>query len=307
MTNSEANIILIKEALHSIAKQISPAPKAKPSNDLKTSAAKLYNQVILNNNPTERFYFIYLICQVCASEKSNKVDKLLKIVLPSQPNQESMELVSDLISFAICHPSTYACVLDNMSIYLDYENEVHIDIESWIQAESLALDSPTFCSALLNRRDLLAMGIGYRLLAKWLNDLSKTNQEFPPVNLSEIIRGMFMPIQDETDKTITSSEQLQLSRSDLHLGILTVIQSRRCQTLGGQFLIDLAKHLSGLSTTTIDKEILIVNIDRFAQILSVAIAGKVANITNALRTGLEPLQSNQLIAAVMRWPNKYSG
>lgn len=299
MTNCEANIVLIKEALYSILKQINSAPKGKLSNDLKASASKLYNLVIQCSNPIERFYFIHLTCQLCGNEKSNKVDKLMKIILPSQPTTQSIELISDLISFAICHPSIYSCILDNMSSYLSLTDSVNIYIESWFQAESLAIDSPCFCSALLSRDDVLGMDIGYKLLAKWLHDLSKTSQEFPPVDLRRIIEQLFVG-----HRSTGNDCDHDLARSDLHFAVLTLIQSKRCRTLTNQFTTQLTSEIARIFNDS-KRECADANlIDRFAQILSVAVACKVATITNNLRMELESLRSNQLIAAIIKWSNK---
>jgi len=221
-----------------------------------------------------------------------------------------MALVSDITSFAMCHPSNYGNILDNLSSYLNGSDLVKIDIESWYQAVSLALDSPSFCSALLSRQDLSQMSIPKKLLAKWLQDLSKAEQSFPPVNLSHIIRFALLdsshpPQLDSTEcqSAVKPSKPIDTSDSDLHFCILTLIQSRRCLTLTNQFLIEIANALSQ-KITSLDESKRTITLDRFGQILSVAAASKATTLTSSLRNALASLDSNQLIAAVIKWQNK---
>lgn len=305
MSADDTKLLMIKESLHSIAKQLTSSPKARPSNEIKVSASKLYDILSQPDNPTEKFYFIYLVCQLCGNQKHNKVDKLMKIMLPSPATPQSMSLVSDLISFALCHPSTYSSVLDSMSPYLNSSDLINIDIESWQQAESLALDSPTFCSALISRPNLSRLDIDKKLLAKWLQDLSKVEEEFPPPSLNQLIRYSLF---NRSTSDIVDKEELhkiELADSDLHFGILTLIQSKRCQTLTNQFLIEVATILGQQTNDSqISEQKHFTSVDCFAQILSVAAASKVTSITNTLRTILGKLDSNQLIASVIRWQNK---
>lgn len=308
MMTYETNITLIKETLQNVVKQLDNPPKMRLNDDTKASLAKMFNILLENSCRIERFYFIYLTCQSCANAKPNKVEKLLKAILPNPPNAQFMAIISDLISFALCHPTIYTNVLDNMSSYLQASDLVNVFVESWQQAETLAIDSPSFCSALISRSDLPKIGIEKKLLAKWLQDLSKVDQEFPPPSLNQLIRySLFYSLPQNFN-----SEELyavELANSDFHFGILTIIQSRRCQTLTNQFLIDVVSTLvqqiksdnvdtknQSHSTTTL--------VDRFAQILSVAAASKVTTITNALRNLLGELSSNQLIASVIQWPKK---
>lgn len=307
MSNRDANLAAIKEGLYSISKHLTSAPKARTTNETKALASKLYNSLQQNNNPVERFYFIYLLCQICSSEKLNKVCKLMKIIFPTQPTPQSLALISDMISFALCHPSQYASILDNLGTYVYMSESVHIYMESWHQAQTLALDSPGFCSALFSRDDLIQLEIGKKILAKWLQDLSKTDQDFPLVNLNQIIKySLFDSGNSEStsEGTVSTTDQLD---SDLHYGILTVIQSKRCQTLTNQFLIDIVTNLSqrldvSINATSRAQTNLIV--DWFAQILSVSAASKVTSITNTLKASLMKLESNQIIAAIIKWPIK---
>lgn len=301
---------IIKENLHSIVKHLTTAPKARLTNDIKAAVSKIHNLVLFNNNPVERFYFITLLCELCSNEKTNKVDRLMKIVLPPSPTPQSMALVSDIVSFALCHPSNYSTILDNLSSYLNGSDMVKIDIESWHQAVSLALDSQCCCSALLSRQDLPQMGIPKKLLAKWLQDLSKTEQNFPSINLSHIIRfalldGLDSPQINSTEcqSPVKLSKPLDTSDSDLHFCILTLIQSRRCLTLTNQFLIEIANALAQKAASLEESRSTII-LDRFGQILSVAAASKATTITSSLRNALASLDSNQLIAAVIKWQNK---
>lgn len=300
MSYRDANLIAIKEGLYSISKQLMASPKARPTNDIKTLATKLYALLQQGNGPVERFYHIYLICKICGSEKLTKVDKLMKVILPTPPTQYSMSLVSDMMSFALCHPSQYSSVLDYLSIYASEVESTTIDVESWLQAESLALDSPTFCSALLCRSDLMEMGVDKKILSKWLQDLSKTEQDFQPVNITYIIRHTLT-----SNKAIDESNLTEHFDSDLHFGILTLIQSKRCQNLTSQFLIDITNNIHQISSDDPKtRQFYEQTVDRFAQILSVAAASKVATITSSLKTALNRLSSNQIIAAVIRWQNK---
>lgn len=297
----ETNLTFIKESLHTIVNQLAITPKSKPSNDTKATAAKIYNLLMQPNVPTERFYFIYLTCQLCVNAKPAKVDKLMKLLLPSPPTAQSMVLISDLISFALCHPSVYTAILDNLSSYLNVPDSINLDLESWQQAESLAIDSPSSCSALLSRSDLAKMNIDKRLLAKWLQELAKSEQDFPPPSLNQLIRYSLFHHQPTASMTADEQRRLELTNSDLHLGILTLIQSKKCQTLTNQFLIDVVSTLAQQISpdqphTTV--------VDRFAQILSVAAFVKVTTITNALRTSLSKLGSNQLIASMIHWQSK---
>lgn len=308
--DNKANITLIKDSLCSIVKQLAVAPKARPSNEIKSSASKIYQLLSQENAIVERFYFIYLTCQLCGNDRPNRVDKLMKVILPSPPTAHSMALISDLISFALCHSSIYTTILDNMSSYLNASDLVTVDVESWQQAESLSIDSPSFCSALISRSDLCRLGIEKKLLAKWLQDLSKIEQEFPVPSLNHMIRYSLFHQHPTKDMCDEEKHYLELAASDLHFGLLTLIQSRRCQTLTNQFLIDVVSTLAQQSQTDEDerKEAraaqMTMLIDRFAQILSVAAASKVTTITNALRNSLAKLDSNQLIASVISWQNK---
>lgn len=301
--SGESKTVAIRDSLHSIAKQLDSAvPKARLSSDVKASASKIYQILLEGNCPVERFYFIYSICQVCIDAKPTKVDKLLKAILPSSPTAHSMALISDLISFALCHPSTYSQMLDYTSSYLNASDLVTIDVESWNQARTLALDSPDFCSALLSRPDLARMNIDKRLLARWLHDLSKVERDFTNPSLNQLIRYSLFHLNDSLSSEEAQSQEL--ANSDLHLGILTLIQSRRCQTLTNQFLIDVVSNLAPDEARSDEakRPAPTLLIDRFAQILSVAAANKVTTITNALRNWLSKLESNQLIFSVMNWP-----
>lgn len=298
----DGNVALIKESLLSIVRHLDQAPKARPNNDMKTAASKIQNLLLQENHPTEKFYFLYLTCQLCINAKPSKVEKLMKVILPSPPNAQFMAIISDLISFALCHPSVYSSILDNMSSYLNASDLVNVNMESWHQAESLALESPSFCSALISRSDLPRLGIDKKLLAKWLQDLSKIEPDFTPPSLNQLIRySLFHQAPD--GMTAEEIHKAELSNSDLHFGILTLIQCKKCQTLTNQFLIDVVSTLalpskdqaSGPSQALVD---------RFAQILSVAAASKMTTITNALRSSLTKLDSNQLIASVIQWHNK---
>jgi len=302
MSNRDANLSAIKEGLYSISKQLSSAPKARPNNDIKGLANKLYNSLQQANNPVEKFYFIYLLCQICSAEKTTKVEKLMKILIPSQSSPQSMSLISDMISFALCHPSQYSNMLDYLSSYVDSTESLEIYTESWYQAETLALDSPSFCAALLCRDDLKQLEIDKKLVAKWLQDLSKVDRDFPSISLNQIIRLSLLDTLDGTESDRTNYDM----DSDLHLGILTVIQSKRCQTLTNQFLIDIVTHLSQrLESATDDstKEQTQQLVDRFAQILSVAAANKVTSLTVTLRNALSKLEQNQIIRALIKWQN----
>lgn len=301
--SSETNIVTIRDSLYFVSKQIdNVASKARLPNDVKASATKIYQTLLEENNSIERFYFIYLICQVCIDAKSTKVDKLMKAILPSSPTAHSMALMSDLMSFALCHPSTYAQILDYTSSYLNASDLITIDVESWSQARTLALDSPDFCSALISRHDLQRLNIDKKLLARWLHDLSKVQKDFTHPSLNQLIR--YSLFHDTGASSSGDTQAQELANSDLHLGILTLIQSRRCQTLTNQFLIDVVSNLatddSKKDETTIPTPTIL--IDRFAQILSVAAANKVTTITNALKNWLTKLDSNQLIMSVINWP-----
>lgn len=300
---SEESTTTIRESIHSLSRQIDIIPpKGRLPNDVKASATKIYQILLEDNTPVERFYFIYLICQVCIDAKPTKVDRLMKAILPASPTAHSMALISDLIGFALCHPSTYAQMLDYTSTYLSDPDLITIDIESWSQARTLAMDSPDFCSALISRPDLPRLIIDKKLLARWLHDLSKVDKEFSHASLNQVIR--YSLFHNHNPSSNENSHSQDLANSDLHLGILTLIQSRRCQTLTNQFLIDVVSNLDpddskneepSMTTPTI-------LIDRFAQILSVAAANKVTTITNALKSCLSKLDSNQLIRSVMNWP-----
>lgn len=291
----------IKEGLYSLVKQLAASPKARPSNDMKTSAVKVYNYIAQDSNPAEKLYFIYLICHISRDSKPNQVDKLLKMMLPNPPTAQSISFISDLINFALCHCSIYTTILDSMSSLLTTNDFLSIEVEFWFQTQSLALDSPSFCSALISRSDLPRLGINKKLLATWLQDLSRTDQEFPSPNLNYLIKHSLFH-----EKTYTMSREQsrteELTKSDVHFGILTLIQSKRCQTLSSQFLIDVATELCQKSKANDPKTRILV--DRYAQILSVATANKVASITAALKAALSDLDSNQLIASVIRWQNK---
>lgn len=308
MASYETNLALVRDSLHLIAKHLTAAPKARPTNDTKTAIAKLHSLLLCDNSPfLERFYFIHMLCQICSNESPNKVDKLMKLILPTTPTPQSMSLVSDIISFALCHPSIYASVLDNLSYYCVSSEVIKIEIESWNQAVSLAIDSPSFCSAILSRSDLAQMDIDKRLLAKWLQDLSKTEQEFPAVNLNQIIRHSLLDSESHVNISPSGSNignKSDLNESDLHFCILTLIQSKRCQTITNQFLIEVANTLSQKVLYNESEKRKTMLLDRFGQILSVAAASKVTSITNSLRAALGSLESNQLIAAVVRWQNK---
>lgn len=312
--HSESNLTVVKESLQSIVKHLTTAPKARPTNDVKAAVSKIHNLVLYSNNPLEKFYFITLLCKHCSKEKPNKVDRLIKVVLPAAPTPQTMSLMSDIISFALCHPTDYSTILDNLSSYLSASDAVKIDIESWMQAVSLALESPHFCSALLSRPDLPLMGIDKRLIAKWLQDLSKTEQEFPPVNLSHIIRYSLFESQlhtiselfeSQSDKTNKVTTNMDTSDSDLHYCILTLIQSKRCMTLTNQFLIEIANTLAQrLRQQQEGGNDMNVILDRFGQILSVAAASKATTLTSTFRNALTALDSNHLIAAIIKWQTK---
>ena len=232
----------------------------------------------------------------------------MKLILPTQPTPQSIALLSDMICFAICHPTQYACLLDHLGDYVTDSDSISVNIESWFQARTLALDSPKFCSLLISRSDLIQLGIDPSLLAKWLQDLSKTTRTFPKVNLNQIIRSSLL--HSDVDKTAspTNSSLTNITSSDLHFGILTLIQSNRCHDLTNQFLIDIVAnlvHRSELDAEDESRRLLTQKlVDRFAQILSVAAATKVVSITNALRTSLKKLDNNQIIAALIKWQNK---
>lgn len=311
MTNYQDNCLnIIKENLDLITKQLTTAPKARPTNDIKAAVSKIHNLVLINHNPIERFYFITSLCKLCSNEKPNKVDKLMKVILPPSPTPQSIELISDIISLALCHPSNCNAILDNLSSYMSGSDMIKIFIESWCQANSLALASPSFCSALLSRQDLPQMGIPKQLLAKWLQDLSKMEQGFAHVNLSQLIKislvgGLDSSLTNDIDpqqpdKATKSTDTID---SDLHFSILTLIQSRRCLTLTNQFLIEIANTLAE-KVDTIDARQNTLILDRFGQILAVAAASKATSITSSLRSALNSLDSNQLIAAVIKWQNK---
>lgn len=300
----EANTTLIKDSLHSVVRQLAElAPKARTTNEIKATAGKIYNLLLENNTPVERFYFIYLLCQLCTSAKPTKVDKLMKVILPTPPTAQSMALISDLISFSLCHSSVYSTILDNMSSHLNASDLINVDVESWHQADSLALDSPSFCSALISRFDLPRMDIDKRLLARWLQDLSKIEREFPAPSLNQLIRYSLFHHVPQTLKA-EEIHKADHANSDLHFGILTLIQSRRCQTLTNQFLIDVVSTLAQQTKDQTTSFQSMSPVDRFAQILSVAAANKVTSITNALRNSLSKLDTNQLIASVIHWQNK---
>lgn len=303
MTN-DVNILTIKESLQSIVKQLDP-PKARPTNEIKALASKIYNLLLQNNISAERFYFIYLTCQLCIDAKPAKVEKIMKVILPTPTNAQSSALISDLISFALCHPSVYTSILDNMSSYLNASDLIYVDMECWYQAKSLAVDSPSFCSALISRTDLPHLGIDKKLLAEWLQDLSKSEEEFPPPSLNQLIKYSLF---HRAPQNLTEEEQhaSELASSDFHFGILTLIQTKKCQTLTNQFLIDvistLAQQIESQDQNSDSQSTIL--IDRFAQIISVAAASKVTTITNALRNSLSKLDTNQLIATLIQWPSK---
>jgi hypothetical protein len=301
---------VIKEKLNSIMKQINTTPKARPTNDTKTSVTKIHKLVLSNDNPIERFYFITMLCNLCSSEKPDKFDKLMKLVLPPSATPQSMALISDIISFALCDPSKHGAILDHLSTYLNGSDMIKIYIESWNHATTLAHHSQYFCSALLSRQDLPQMGVPKKLLAKWLQDLSESKQGFPPVNLNQIIKSFLLDGLDcgssKTTKCTPGEkirEPLDTSDSDLHFCILTLIQSRRCLTLTNQFLIEIANTLSQ-KVNFLDESKKTVVLDRFGQIISVAAASKATSITTSLKNALSNLDSNQLIAAVIKWQNK---
>lgn len=291
----------IKESLFSIFKQLAASPKARPTNDMKVTASRVYNYIAQESKPSERLYFIYLICHLSSSSKSSQVDKLLKMMLPNPLTTQAISFMSDLINFALCHCSNYTTMLDSLSVYLITNEFIIIELEYWFQAQTLALDSPSFCSALISRADLPKLGINKKLLAIWLQDLSRTDNEFPPPNLVHLIKYSLFHEKDQP----MSREQLrteELTKSDVHFGILTLIQSKRCQMLTSQFLVDVATELRHKAKSNDPKARVIV--DRYAQILSVATANKVASKTASLKTALSDLESNQLIASVIKWQNK---
>lgn len=299
----DAKTIEIKESLRSIVKQIdTTTTKARLSNDVKTTATKIYQILLEENTAIERFYFVYSICQLCIDAKPTKVDKLMKAIFPSSPTPHSMALISDLLSFALCHPSTYAQILDYTSSYLNVSDHITVDVESWFQARTLALDSPDFCSALISRPDLATLNIDKRLLARWLHDLSKVERTFSYPSLNQLIRYSLFHHQASSSQEEAHSQEH--ASSDLHLGILTLIQSRRCQTLTNQFLIDIVSNLvtQESADNAVKRTASTILIDRFAQILTVAAANKVTTITNALKNWLSRLESNQLILSVISWP-----
>lgn len=299
----EANILSIRELLLSIARQLDISPKSKSSNDTKELASKLLTILSYGNNGAERFYFIYLICQLCSNSKPNRAEELIKILFPTQRTTESLKLLSDLVSFALCHPPTYKHILDELSFHPDI-SDVDLDVESWHQAESLALDSPSICSAILSRKDLPRMNIDKKLLAKWLQDLSRIEQEFPKVKLDLLIKYSLSPEDAPTRATAEEKHIIDLANSDFHFGILTLIQCKKCEKLRIQSLIEVTSTLAQQVGSSEQKSKATTLVDRFAQILSVAAASEIITITNALRNALSKLDSNQLIASVIQWQNK---
>lgn len=307
---NDRNLASVRESLLFICKHLTAAPKARLSSDIKAAAARLGNIIFHDQNAIERFYFIQLLCQLLSNEKPNKVDRVMKVVLPTTQSAQYVALVSDIINFALCHPSSHVVILDHLSSQLSSCDLMKIDIESWHQAASLALESPSFCSALLSRSDLNQMGIDKKLLAKWLQDLSKTEQEFPPVNLIHIITNSLLNelvLNDEKESSQHNKEKAITAtlESDLHFSILTLIQSRRCQVITQQFLIALSNQLRELlgkpGNESFDSTMVL---DRFGQILSVAAACKVTTITSSLKIALRSLESNQLIAGLITWQDK---
>ena len=126
----------------------------------------------------------------------------------------------------------------------------------------LARISPVFCSAVISRGYFLNNASNKENLTEWLRTLVDTVPEYT-INLNKAIRFAFL--DRPTDY-------------DLHLVVLSVIKSKKCEQLNNHsFIIDLATSIGNLQ----DNKLLI---DRFAQMLIVAYSNDMASQSNQLKS-----------------------
>ncbi|KAI2809598.1 hypothetical protein RDWZM_003170 [Blomia tropicalis] len=244
---------------------------------LSDASSKLLSQLNSDERAIEKLYLCYLIIEFFNRPNLNKKlsSDFIRSIFPSMLNKRQAALVSQLISLALnLH---HGPLLDCLEFYI--RNCDAIMFPDIPISSSLATDSPLFCSAVISRGYYRCHPDSSKHLAEWLRTLVDLVPE-NTIQLTKVIPYSFLerPVDYE-----------------LHLAILNVIRSRRCEKVSNHlFIINLLYSIQAMP----DNHLLV---DRLAQMLTIAFANDMCSNSNQLKSVLmTSFSKNILINAICK-------
>lgn len=249
---------------------------ASPAVDLSQSAHKLLSQMEGKDKAVERLYLFYYLSEIVRHMTScGESQQFISTLFASPLNQRQASLMSQLISLALSLRNEE--LLNCTARYVMHSDRICLSNDVRLEP-TLATDSPQFCAAFISKGYFVGNGITKRQLSHWLNTLVEVvDQNLLILNSSIRFSLLDGPIE-----------------SGLHLAILTAIESRKCQPLSNQFVVDLA---TVISQKTHNEEL----VDRFAQIVIIAHSCQMCSQSNQMKSILvSKFPNNLLIKAICK-------